>query len=97
MIKFIELSSSSTENERNGIIPGKGEIYNIGYIWTIIIIIILIVTLIVHLSLKHKWRQVLKDKLLEDEQQIKEYEKIKIQNELEMLKEENKKLKQNKN
>lgn len=74
----------------------KSENYNMGYIYTFIIICIIIVTISLHKLLKGWWRQIKKDRLLDDTQALREYERAKMEAEIEELKKEVKELKKDK-
>lgn len=52
----------------------------------IIIVLILTITIQIHILLKTLWRNKLKDRLLEDQQAITEYERFKMEQEIKELK-----------
>ena len=75
-------------------VPGRNGEYNIGYIYTFIAFCIIIVTISLHKLIKGWWRQNKKDRLLDDTQALKEYERAKMEAEIEELKKELKKQKE---
>lgn len=71
----------------------KSENYDMGYIYTFIGIIIVIITIALHKLLIGLWRTIKKDRLLDDTQVLREYERAKMEAEIKELKEEIKKVK----
>ena len=67
-----------------------------GYIYTLIAICIIIISISLHKLLKKWWRTIKQDRLLDDTQAIREYERAKMEKEIEELKKEISELKEEK-